>query len=73
DHRLTNYQSTMTVHESKGCTVVTESYVVDIPPGSTKEDTVLFTDTIVRCNLRSLARISEKMASVESELDSLSY
>ncbi|XP_077228103.1 abscisic acid receptor PYL12-like [Tasmannia lanceolata] len=67
DHRLSNYQSTMTLHESsEGGTVVIESYVVDVPSGSTKEETCLFADTIVGCNLKSLARISEKMASASS-------
>jgi abscisic acid receptor (PYR/PYL family) len=36
-----------------------ESYAVDIPPGNTKEDTCVFVDTIVRCNLQSLAQIAE--------------
>ena len=70
DHRLANYRSTMSVHEddAAGCggagvkTVVIESYVVDVPDGSSKEDTCAFADTIIRCNLLSLARIVEKMA-----------
>ncbi|XP_027163423.1 abscisic acid receptor PYL11-like [Coffea eugenioides] len=66
DHRLVNYQSTTTLHEDDGGrsdqTVVIESYVVDIPPDSSEMDTCLFADTIVACNLRSLAKISEKMA-----------
>ncbi|KAL6991225.1 Abscisic acid receptor pyl6 [Sarracenia purpurea var. burkii] len=70
DHRLENYQSTTTLHEEEekkdgetyGKTVVIESYVVDVPAGNTKEDTCLFTDTIIRCNLKSLAKISEMMA-----------
>ncbi|XP_042477302.1 abscisic acid receptor PYL12-like [Macadamia integrifolia] len=75
DHRLINYRSTTTVHvieEEKhdhneiGKTVVIESYLVDVPMGSSKEDTCLFADTIIRCNLRSLARITEKMASVQN-------
>ncbi|KAF8409056.1 hypothetical protein HHK36_005128 [Tetracentron sinense] len=66
DHRLENYRSTTTVHENgdggDGKTVVIESYVVDVPAGSSKEDTRLFADTIIGCNLRSLARVTEKMA-----------
>lgn len=63
DHRLGNYQSTLTLHESKGGdTVVTESYVVDVPAGSTGEETCIFTNTIVRCNLRSLAHVTEHKA-----------
>lgn len=65
DHRLMNYRSTTTLHvdeEAKGGkTVVVESYVVDVPVGNSKEDTCSFTETIIGCNLRSLARISEKM------------
>lgn len=64
DHQLANYRSTTTLHEEEDHekkTVVIESYVVDIPGGSCKEDTCSFADTIVGCNLRSLARVSEKM------------
>ncbi|KAK6917683.1 Polyketide cyclase/dehydrase [Dillenia turbinata] len=63
DHRLVNYRSTTTVQGDEKMSVVIESYVVDIPAGSSKEDTCLFADTIIACNLRSLARISEKMVS----------
>nr|POE66573.1 abscisic acid receptor pyl6 [Quercus suber] len=66
DQRLLNYRSTTTLHvdeEAKGGkTVVVESYVVDVPVGNSKEDTCSFIETIIGCNLRSLARISEKMA-----------
>ncbi|XP_022845819.1 abscisic acid receptor PYL12-like [Olea europaea var. sylvestris] len=73
DHKLVNYQSTTTLHEENtgkrsGCgsgrdkTVVIESYVADIPVDSCKEDTCLFADTIIGCNLKSLAKITEKMA-----------
>ncbi|XP_007008854.2 PREDICTED: abscisic acid receptor PYL4 [Theobroma cacao] len=64
DHRLTNYKSVTTLHASpngKG-TVVVESFVVDIPPGNTSDDTWIFVDTIVRCNLQSLAQMAENMA-----------
>uniref|UniRef100_J3L5F3 Bet v I/Major latex protein domain-containing protein n=2 Tax=Oryza brachyantha TaxID=4533 RepID=J3L5F3_ORYBR len=43
-------------------TVVVESYVVDVPPGNTKDETRMFVDTIVRCNLQSLARTVERLA-----------
>ncbi|XP_019059693.1 PREDICTED: abscisic acid receptor PYL5-like [Tarenaya hassleriana] len=58
DHRLKNYRSVTTLHaaEDGGDTVVVESYVVDVPPGNTPEETLSFVDTIVRCNLQSLAR-----------------
>ncbi|KAK6923512.1 Polyketide cyclase/dehydrase [Dillenia turbinata] len=63
-HRLSNYRSVTTLHPSPcgNGTVVVESYVVDIPHGNTKEDTSVFVDTIVRCNLQSLAQIAENLA-----------
>ncbi|KAK4421156.1 Abscisic acid receptor PYL11 [Sesamum alatum] len=70
DHKLVNYRSTTTVHEEeeeeeeggRTGTVVTESYVVDVPVDSCAEDTCLFADTIIGCNLKSLAKITEKLA-----------
>ncbi|KAK9127337.1 hypothetical protein Syun_016134 [Stephania yunnanensis] len=65
DHRLSNYKSVTTLHSAPGHglgTVVVESYVVDIPSGNTREDTCVFVDTIVRCNLQSLAKMAEDMA-----------
>ncbi|KAI3419503.1 uncharacterized protein J3R85_013195 [Psidium guajava] len=64
DHRLANYRSVTTLHSTSdgSGTVVIESYVVDVPHGNTKEDTCVFTDTIVRCNLQSLAQIFEGSA-----------
>ncbi|XP_050209027.1 abscisic acid receptor PYL4-like [Mercurialis annua] len=64
DHRLKNYRSVTTLHASPSGngTVVIESYVVDIPAGNTNEDTCDFVDTILRCNLQSLAQIAENMA-----------
>ncbi|XP_059668063.1 abscisic acid receptor PYL4-like [Cornus florida] len=61
DHRLANYRSVTTLHPTPAGdgTVVVESYVVDIPPGNTKEDAFAFIDTIVRCNLQSLAQIAD--------------
>ncbi|KAF5762642.1 putative polyketide cyclase/dehydrase, START-like domain superfamily [Helianthus annuus] len=58
DHRLANYRSVTTLHPTPDGTgtVVVESYVVDIPPGNTKEETCVFVDTIVKCNLQSLAQ-----------------
>lgn len=72
DHRLNNYRSTLTVHESGagGECVVIESYTVDVPPGSTKEETCVFADTIVRCNLTSLARVAVGRASSSSQSSS---
>jgi abscisic acid receptor (PYR/PYL family) len=65
DHRLRNYRSVTTLHAASSGgtgTVVVESYVVDVPPGNTKEETCVFVDTIVRWNLQSLAQIAENMA-----------
>ncbi|PON77006.1 Polyketide cyclase/dehydrase [Parasponia andersonii] len=67
DHHLANYRSTISVHEDEEGegltkTVVVESYEVDVPEGSSEEDTCAFAETITRCNLLSLARIAEKMA-----------
>ncbi|XP_047335190.1 abscisic acid receptor PYL4-like [Impatiens glandulifera] len=68
DHRLANYRSVTTLHPSSAAsetaptTVVVESYVVDTPGGNTKEETCVFVDTIVRCNLQSLAQIAQELA-----------
>ncbi|KAL8152354.1 hypothetical protein V2J09_010114 [Rumex salicifolius] len=62
DHRLTNYRSVTTLHPAGDRTVVVESYVVDTPAGNTKEETCVFVDTIVKCNLQSLAQIAENLA-----------
>ncbi|XP_010921031.1 abscisic acid receptor PYL4 [Elaeis guineensis] len=62
EHRLANYRSVTTLHAVGGGTVVVESYVVDVPVGNTREDTRVFADTIVKCNLQSLARTAESLA-----------
>lgn len=63
-HRLQNYRSVTTLHEQtvKGQpgTTVLESYVVDVPDGNTREETHLFADTVVLCNLKSLAQVAEQ-------------
>ncbi|XP_059625322.1 abscisic acid receptor PYL4-like [Cornus florida] len=66
DHRLNNYRSVTTLHSSPSGngTVVVESYVVDVPVGNTKEETMVFVDTIVRCNLQSLAQIAKNLAKI---------
>ncbi|KAK1561110.1 hypothetical protein Q3G72_034577 [Acer saccharum] len=62
DHRLENYHSTTSLHSTEGGqkTVVMESYVVDVPAGNSKEETCVFADTIIGCNLKSLACVTEK-------------
>lgn len=65
DSDVTTAGGTTTTNCPTSCckgTVVVESYVVDVPTGNTKEETCVFVDTIVRCNLQSLARIAERMA-----------
>ncbi|KAK6125993.1 hypothetical protein DH2020_040301 [Rehmannia glutinosa] len=65
DHRLANYRSVTTLHAAEnggGGTVVVESYVVDVPQGNTRDETCVFVDTIVKCNLQSLAQIAENLA-----------
>lgn len=41
-------------------TVVIESFVVDIPEENTKEDICYFVENLLRCNLRTLADVSEE-------------
>lgn len=43
-------------------TLVIESYVVDVPDGNSRDDTLTFVDTVVRCNLQSLATLSERLS-----------
>ncbi|XP_065872947.1 abscisic acid receptor PYL4-like [Euphorbia lathyris] len=62
DHRLNNYRSVTTLHTDGNCTVAIESYIVDIPTENTKEETCVFVDTILKCNLQSLAQTAENMA-----------
>lgn len=62
EHRLTNYRSVTTLHKCGDDTAVVESYVVDVPEGNSKEDTCVFVDTIVKCNMQSLAQTVEKIA-----------
>ncbi len=61
EHRLQNYRSVTTLNEfvrdGSAWTIVVESYVADIPEGNCKEETRVFIDTIVRCNLQSLSKL----------------
>ena len=60
----------MSLHEEttdeKPCTVVVKSYVVDIPDGNSKEDTQLFVEALLKCNLKSLADLCERLAAAET-------
>ncbi|XP_015641994.1 abscisic acid receptor PYL3-like [Oryza sativa Japonica Group] len=64
DHMLKNYSSTLTMHseviDGQPGTVVIESFVVDIPEENTKEDICYFVKNLLRCNLRTLADVSEE-------------
>ncbi|XP_030468341.1 abscisic acid receptor PYL3 [Syzygium oleosum] len=66
DHRLRNYSSIMTVHpeviDGRPGTLVIESFVVDVPEGNTRDETCYFVEALIRCNLKSLADVSERMA-----------
>ncbi|KAL5571399.1 hypothetical protein UlMin_021680 [Ulmus minor] len=66
DHRLRNYSSIVTVHpkviDGRPGTLVIESFVVDIPEGNSQDDTCYFVEALIRCNLKSLADVSERMA-----------
>ncbi|CAL9108671.1 unnamed protein product [Musa acuminata var. zebrina] len=66
DHRLQNYSSVITAHpemiDGEEGTLVIESFVVDVPDGNTKDDTCFFVEALIKCNLKSLAVISERLA-----------
>lgn len=61
-----NYSSIITVHpeviEGRPGTMVIESFAVDVPEGNTKDETCYFVEALIRCNLKSLADVSERMA-----------
>ncbi|KZV54161.1 hypothetical protein F511_37072 [Dorcoceras hygrometricum] len=66
DHRLRNYSSIVSVHpeviEGRPGTMVIESFVVDVPEGNTKDETCFFVEALIKCNLKSLADVSERLA-----------
>lgn len=43
-------------------TLVVESFIVDVPEGNTKDDTCFFVEALIKCNLKSLAVVSERLA-----------
>lgn len=65
-HYLQNYSSIITVHpkviDGRPGTMVVESFVVDVPDGNTKDETCYFVEALIRCNLKSLADVSERLA-----------
>ncbi|KAH7651590.1 Polyketide cyclase/dehydrase protein [Dioscorea alata] len=66
DHRLKNYSSIITLHpeiiDGRPGTLVIESFVVDVPEGNTNDETCYFVEALIKCNLKSLADISERLA-----------
>lgn len=66
DHRLKNYSSIITAHpeivDGRPGTLVIESFVVDVPEGNTKDETCYFVEALIKCNLKSLADVSERLA-----------
>ncbi|XP_010913806.1 abscisic acid receptor PYL8 [Elaeis guineensis] len=66
DHRLRNYSSVITVHpeiiDGRPGTLVIESFLVDVPDGNTKDETCYFVEALIKCNLKSLADVSERLA-----------
>lgn len=42
--------------------MVIESFVVDVPDGNTKDETCYFVEALIKCNLKSLADVSERLA-----------
>uniref|UniRef100_A0A1J3H395 Abscisic acid receptor PYL8 n=1 Tax=Noccaea caerulescens TaxID=107243 RepID=A0A1J3H395_NOCCA len=75
DHRLKNYSSIISLHPEtieggRVGTLVIESFVVDAPEGNTKDETCYFVEALIKCNLKSLADISERLA-VQDRTDSM--
>ncbi|XP_057950452.1 abscisic acid receptor PYL8 isoform X2 [Malania oleifera] len=66
DHRLRNYSSIISLHpetiEGRPGTLVIESFVVDVPDGNTRDETCYFVEALIKCNLKSLADVSERLA-----------
>ncbi|WCJ36804.1 Abscisic acid receptor PYR1 [Euphorbia peplus] len=66
DHRLKNYSSIISLHpeiiDGRPGTLVIESFVVDVPEGNTKDETCYFIEALIKCNLKSLADVSERLA-----------
>ncbi|KAE8683851.1 Abscisic acid receptor PYL7 [Hibiscus syriacus] len=64
--KLQNYSSIVTVHleviNGRPRTLVIESFVVDVPEGNTKDETSDFVEPLIKCNLKSLADVSERLA-----------
>lgn len=63
---MQNYSSSVSVHpeviEGRSWSLVIESFVVDVPEENTKDETCSFVEALIRCNLKSLADASERLA-----------
>ncbi|KAF5743470.1 ABA receptor [Tripterygium wilfordii] len=61
-----NYSSIISLHpeiiDGRPGTLVIESFVVDVPDGNTKDETCYFIEALIKCNLKSLADVSERLA-----------
>lgn len=61
-----NYSSIMTMYpeiiDGRPGTLVVESFMVDVPEGNTREETCYFVEALIKCNLKSLCDVSERMA-----------
>lgn len=61
-----NYSSIVTLHpesiDGRPGTLVIESFVVDVPDGNTEDETCFFVEAVIRCNLKSLADVAERLA-----------
>ncbi|TYK05963.1 abscisic acid receptor PYL8-like [Cucumis melo var. makuwa] len=61
-----NYSSIISLHpeiiDGRPGTLVIESFVVDVPEGNTKDETCYFVEALIKCNLKSLADVSERLA-----------
>ncbi|RWV96630.1 hypothetical protein GW17_00040643 [Ensete ventricosum] len=68
---LQNYSSIITAHpetiDGRPATLVMESFVVDVPDGNTKEETCYFVEALIKCNLNSLAQLSERLAAADED------
>ncbi|KAJ6874706.1 abscisic acid receptor PYL8-like [Populus alba x Populus x berolinensis] len=66
DHRLklqlSEYSKPQEIIDGRPGTLVIESFVVDVPDGNTKDETCYFVEALIKCNLKSLADVSEHLA-----------
>lgn len=72
---LQNYCSIITVHpdpveiDGRPGTLVIESFVVDVPEGNTKDETCYFVEALIKCNLKSLADVCERLVEKTKQPD----